>query len=313
MRTDNSGRITGYSEVTELLPVCRPTVRDRSLHAKLSRNATASLMAHHDQYFLGHSSVEQRRLQQQAGELAEESARLFDQIGLKPGSRAVEIGCGPQGCLELLSRRVGPEGSVVGIELSEEAVQLARKFLSDRRIHNVEVRQGNAAAAGLPKESFDLATARLVLVNVPEPEKIVAEMAALVKKGGAVALHEADWCAHICDPPLPAWDRLIEALVSYSKAKGMDLYIGRRIPRMLRNAGLVDVQVNPIVHVYPPGHSRRPLPLQFANNLRERMVAEGVISEAEFAQCIASLERHLANPETLVVSHLFIQAWGRKP
>jgi hypothetical protein len=32
---------------------------------------------------------------------------------------------------------------------------------------------------------------------------------------------------------------------------------------MLRNAGLVDVQVNPIVHVYPPGHSRRPLPLQF--------------------------------------------------
>jgi hypothetical protein len=63
----------------------------------------------------------------------------------------------------------------------------------------------------------------LVLVNVPEPEKIVAEMAALVKKGGAVALHEADWCAHICDPPLPAWDRLIEALVCYSKAKGMDL------------------------------------------------------------------------------------------
>jgi len=142
-------------------------------------------MAPNDQYFLGHSSVEQKRLQQQAGELAEESARLFDQIGLKPGSRAVEIGCGPQGCLELLSSRVGPAGSVVGIELSEEAVQLARKFLSDRRIHNVEVRQGNAAA-GLPKESFDLATARLVLVNVPEPEKIVAEMAALVKKGGAL-------------------------------------------------------------------------------------------------------------------------------
>jgi SAM-dependent methyltransferase len=266
-----------------------------------------------DQYFLGHSSAEQRRLQQQAAELAEESARLFDKIRLKPGSRAVEIGCGPQGCLELLSSRVGPAGSVVGIELSEEAVQLARKFLSDRRIHNVEVCQGNAATAGLPKESFDLVTARLVLVNVPEPEKIVAEMAALVKKGGVVALHEADWCAHICDPPLPAWDRVIEALVSYSKAKGMDLYIGRRIPRMLRNAGLVDVQVNPIVHVYPPGHSRRPLPLQFANNLHERMVAEGVISEAEFAECIASLERHLANPETLVVSHLFIQAWGRKP
>jgi hypothetical protein len=44
-------------------------------------------MAHYNQYFLGHSSVEQRRLQQQAGKLADESARIFDQIGLVEGSR----------------------------------------------------------------------------------------------------------------------------------------------------------------------------------------------------------------------------------
>lgn len=270
-------------------------------------------MAHDDQYFLGHSSVEQRRLQQQAGELAEESARLFDQIGLAQGSRAVEIGCGPQGCLELLSSRVGPTGSVVGVELSDHAVQLAREFLSERRIKNVEVRQGNAAATGLPRERFDLATARLVLVNIPEPEKIVAEMASLVRSGGVVALHEADWSAHVCDPPLPAWDRLKVALVTYSEQKGIDLYIGRRIARMLRNAGLVDVQVHPLIHIYAPNHSRRPIFLQFVNNLRDRILAEGLISEAEFAECIASLEGHLAKPETLVISHLFIQAWGRKP
>ena len=265
------------------------------------------------EYFLGHSSVEQRRLQQQAGELAEESARLFDQIGVAQGWRVVEIGCGPQGCLELLSNRVGLTGSVIGVELSDDAVQLAREFLSERRINNVEVRQGNAAATGLPRERFDLATARLVLVNIPEPEKIVSEMAALVRPGGVVALHEADWSAHVCDPPLPAWDRLKQALVSYSEAKGIDLFIGRRIARTLRNAGLVDVRVNPLIHIYGPDHSRRPIFLQFVNNLHERIVAEGLISEAEFEECITSLERHLRDPETLVVSHLFIQAWGRKP
>jgi ubiquinone/menaquinone biosynthesis C-methylase UbiE len=270
-------------------------------------------MAHNDQYFLGHSCLEQRRLQQQAGELAEESARLFDQIGVTRGSRVVEIGCGPQGCLELLSRRVGATGSVVGIEVSDHAVQLAQDFVSKRGIKNVEVRQANAAATGLPREWFDLATARLVLVNIPEPEKIVAEMAALVKRGGAVALHEADWDAHVCDPPLPAWDRLKQALVCYSEAKGIDLYVARRIARMLRNAGLVDVQVNPLIHIYGPDHSRRPIFSQFANNLRDRIVAEGLLSQAEFAECISSVECHLAKPETLVISHLFIQAWGRKP
>jgi ubiquinone/menaquinone biosynthesis C-methylase UbiE len=269
-------------------------------------------MAHDHEYFLGHSSVEQKRLQQQAGELAEESAWLFDQIGIEQGWRVVEIGCGPQGCLELLSNRVGQTGSVIGVELSN-AVQLAREFLSERQIANVEVRQGNAGATGVPRGRFDLATARLVLSNIPEPEKIVSEMTALVRSGGVVALHEADWSALVCDPPLPAWDRLKQALISYSEAKGIDLYIARRIARMLRNAGLVDVRVRPLIHIYGPDHSRRPIFVQFVTNLRDRIVAEGLISEAEFAKCIASVERHVAKPETLVVSHLFIQAWGRKP
>ncbi len=271
------------------------------------------MLAERDQYFLGHSSAEQQRLQQQALELAGESAWLFDQIGLSPGSRAVEIGCGPQGCLEILSALVGPDGSVVGVEANEHAVDLARRFVTEHRLGNVEVRHGDAKVTGLPRQSFDLATARLVLVNVPEPEKIVAEMVALVRPGGVVALHEADWVAHVCDPPLPAWDRLKRALEAYSEANGIDLFVGRRIARMLRAAGLVEVRTNPLIHVYGPDHGRRPIFLQFVQNLRERILAHGLISEVEFAESVASLEQHLDDPATFVVSHLFVQAWARKP
>lgn len=270
-------------------------------------------MAHDDEYFLGYSSAEQQRLQRQALELEQESTWLFDQIGVAPGSRVVELGCGPQGCLELLSNRVGPTGSVIGIELGDEAVQLARRFLSDRRITNVDVRQGNAAATGLPRQSFDLATARLLLVNIPKPEKVVAEMFALVRPGGVVALHEADWGAHVCDPPLPAWDRLMQAFDAHAKMNGIDLYIARRAARLLRSAGLIDIRTNPLIQVHAAGHSRRALFLQFVHNLHDRIVAEGLISEVELTECIASLKRHLDDPNTFVVSHLYIQAWGRKP
>jgi len=138
------------------------------------------MRANHE-YVLGYSPAEQRRLQQQAGELADESAWLFDQIGISEGCHVVEIGCGPQGCLELLSGRVGAKGSVIGVELSGDAVELALQFLSNRGIKNVEVRQGNGSDTRRPREYFDLATSRLVLVNIPEPEKIVTEMAALVR------------------------------------------------------------------------------------------------------------------------------------
>jgi ubiquinone/menaquinone biosynthesis C-methylase UbiE len=102
----------------------------------------AHLEGGRDKYFLGHASAEQQRLRQQAEELAEESAWLFDRIGIRPGARVVEVCCGPQGCLELLSERVGIEGSVVGIEISDEAVELAREFLGERRITNAQVLDG---------------------------------------------------------------------------------------------------------------------------------------------------------------------------
>jgi ubiquinone/menaquinone biosynthesis C-methylase UbiE len=270
-------------------------------------------MTQEDQYFLGYSPSEQDRLRWQAQQLAHEASWLLDRIGLAPEACVVEIGCGPQGCLDLLAERVGPQGSVVGVERGEDAVGLARRFAQDRGLANVEVLHADARTSGLSRGSFDLATARLVLVNVPNPEEIVAEMIALVRPGGVVALHEADWVAHACDPPHPAWDRLKEALVAYSRSHRVDLFVGRRVARMLHAAGLVEVQVNPLVHVYPPGHGRRLILLQFVENLRTRLLAEGFLDEAELEELTGALWLHLEDPGTLVVSHLFFQVWGRKP
>jgi len=266
-----------------------------------------------DKYFLGYRQVEQERLQRQAREFAHEARALFDQAGLAIGARVVEIGCGPQGCLDILSELVGPTGHVVGVERSEEAVGLAKKLVADRKLDNVEVLHSDARATGLPRYAFDFATARLILVNVPEPEQIVAEAVALVRPGGTVAFHEADWVGNLCDPPLHAWTRLTELLDAYSRSKGIDLFVGRMLPRLLRQAGLVDVRVNPLVHVYPAGHGQRTIMLDFVENLSERLLEEGLIAERELSDLKRALERHISDPETLIVSHLFFQAWGRKP
>ena len=85
-------------------------------------------MATEEVYLLGHAAHEDERLARQALELAEESRALFNQIGLQPGARAIDIGCGPQGSLELLAERVGPKGTVVGLERNESTAQLARRF-----------------------------------------------------------------------------------------------------------------------------------------------------------------------------------------
>lgn len=270
-------------------------------------------MAEGDEYFLGYRRAEQERLQRQAEELEQEARWLLDQIGLPAGARAVEIGCGPRGCLDLLTERVGPTGEVVGVERSDEAVELARRFIAENHLTNVRVLHTDARHTGLPHGHFDLATARLVLVNIPHPEEIVAEMAALVRPGGIVALHEVDWVANACDPPLPDWDRLNNLMIAFANKNGNDLHIGRRLPRMLRQAGLVDVHVNPMIHVPPLGHPRRMLLLDLIENLRERVLSQHLIAEAELNQSIASVRRHLEDPHTLEIFALYFQAWGHKP
>lgn len=160
---------------------------------------------------------------------------------------------------------------------------------------------------------FDVVHARLVLVNVPEPERVVEEMVALARPGGIVASHEADWGAAFCDPPSPAWDRLLEIFKSYSRNSGIDLFVGRRTHQMFRTAGLGDIQVTPLVHVYPPNNSRRNILADLLESVRDHLVKDGLIGEVEFKEQLRELKRHLENPNTLVISHLFFQVSGKKP
>ena len=264
-------------------------------------------------YLLGHSQVEERRLRMQAEELREESASLFDRIGICAGSRAIDLGCGPHGVLDLLSERVGATGQVIGVEQDAGSVRIARRFIADRAFKNVEVLQGDATATRLPAGTFDLVHARLVLVNVPHVETVVREMVRLARPGGVVASHEADYLSHFCDPPLRAWDRLFEVFREYSAANGIDLFVGRRTHRLFREAGLIDIEVHPVIHIYPHGHNRRAIFWHFLRNVRDRVLERKLISESEFNELTAELKEHLDRPDALVVSHLFFQVWGRKP
>jgi len=68
-----------------------------------------------------------------------------------------------------------------------------------------------------------------------------------------------------------------------------------------------------LIHVYPYGHTRRAIFWQFLQNVRDRILEQDLITEEEFSELTGQLQEHLRRPDTLVVSHLFFQVWGRKP
>jgi ubiquinone/menaquinone biosynthesis C-methylase UbiE len=270
-------------------------------------------MPQSDVYLLGRADAELARLRNQIADLALDSAAQLDRIGIAPGERVVDLGCGPGGVLGLLAERVGPTGHVLGIERSPHFVELARDLAAERGLEQVEVVEGDAYATGLADGSFDGASMRLVLVNVPEPERIVREMVRLVRPGGWIASFEADYVTHDCVPPLPAWRRLFDAYDAHARHHGIDLFVGRRIGALFAAAGVKEIAVDAVVHVYPPGHHRRPIFLNFIENTRDGLLEGGFVAPEALERDLEDLRRHLDDPGVQVTSHVFYRLTGRVP
>ena len=145
-----------------------------------------------DIYALGRDPAESARLQRQSEELRADSAALLSRVGLGPGQAAIDVGCGPSGIIELLSERVSPGGRVVGLDADPAHVAMARELARQDGLRNVAIVAADARRTGLPPGSFDLVHARTLLVNVPEPAEVVAEMVRLARPGGWVASLEPD-------------------------------------------------------------------------------------------------------------------------
>jgi SAM-dependent methyltransferase len=264
-------------------------------------------------YSLGSSEAESARLLRQAGGLTPESQVLLDRAGLWPGQAAVDLGCGPRGVLELLAARVSPGGRVVGIDANPVHAAMAAGFAAERGLDGVEVMTADAQCTGLPSGSFDLVHTRTLLCNVPEPARVVAEMARLARPGGQVASLEPDCEYELCYPPHPAITRIREIFPVVFARNGADLQVARRVPELYRQAGLADVEVEATVRLYPKGHSRRTVMLDLVQSMRPQVLELGLASGVEFDELDATARAHLDNPHTVVMSNPFFLTWGRKP
>ncbi len=264
-------------------------------------------------YAIGSNPAERARLRRQADELRPHSLALLDRIGFKAGWNALDLGCGPRGALELLSERVGPTGQVTGLDFDPEHVTQARALATDQGLTNVAVVQGDARRTGWPTGAFDLIHARLLLVTIPDPADVVAEMARLARPGGWVVGDEADCSTHLCYPANAAWDQLAETFIESFRLDGADPDLGRRLSELYRAAGLVDVTVEARADMYPVGHSRRTVRLDILQNMRSKIVERELLTERELDELDREARAHLADPDTVVMSCLYFLAWGRKP
>jgi SAM-dependent methyltransferase len=109
------------------------------------------------------------------------AAALIDFAGVKPGMRALDVGCGPGALTGALAERLGP-GDVVGADPSPPFAEACRA-----RLPEVEVVIASAESLPFADGEFDAVLSQLVVNFVTDPEAGVREMARVCRPGGVVA------------------------------------------------------------------------------------------------------------------------------
>lgn len=166
-------------------------------------------------------------------------ARMLELLGPRPGESLLEVGCGAGDFCRRLAERVGPRGRVMGIDASEVMIGQARQ--RGRACPQLALRTGDAHALDdIPDATFDGASADRVFQHLESPHEALAELVRVCRPGGRIVISEPDWGTLAVDVSDPALARKVSNLISDGVCQG---WIGRRLPALMREAGLVEVQV----------------------------------------------------------------------
>ncbi|GLZ45567.1 methyltransferase [Actinomycetospora sp. NBRC 106375] len=236
------------------------------------------------------------------------TARHVEALGLPPGGACWEVGAGGPSVPAMLARLVGPRGRVLATDLDVGWI--------DDVPPGVEVRVHDVAADDPPGKEFDLVHARLVLTHVPERDEALRRMIGALRPGGWVLVEDYD----VESQPVPCLEaeergdvdgqranRLRAGFIDLLARRGVHLRYGRALPRVMGEAGLVDVGADATFPLADPAVAR----LEAANvhQVGAGLVATGWATEDDLAahlDALGSGRLHMSNPP-------LVSAWGRKP
>jgi len=107
----------------------------------------------------------------------------------QPGERIVDIACGTGVLTRLVAKSIGPNGRLVGIDLSPEMLAVARKItLNPSSAAPIEWREGNASAIPFENETFDVIFCEFGLMFFPDRVAALKEMRRVLMPNGRLAV-----------------------------------------------------------------------------------------------------------------------------
>ena len=217
---------------------------------------------------------------------------------LSVGMSLLDVGCGPGNITADLASRLG-DGAVIGIDVSEEVIELARSQYSQVSTLSFEV--ANVYKLDYADESFDVVYAHQVLQHLVNPVDALGEMKRVLKPGGTLAVRDGDYKSFAWAPSDPALDRWMALYHEITRVNHAEADAGRYLKTWVRAAKFEDLVITSSNWIYQSDDER---------SWWGGLWADRVL-HSEFAR--QGVEYGLtSNEEIQEISNAFLR-WSREP
>ena len=133
--------------------------------------------------------------------------RTVERLRLPFGARVLDACCGSGASAIPAAEMVGSGGFVLGVDLAENLLELARKKAKQRGLKNLDFRAGDMLDLGLPESSFDAVVCVFGIFFVPDMQAAIGQLWRLVRPGGTLAI--TTWGPRFFEPASTAfWDSI---------------------------------------------------------------------------------------------------------
>lgn len=157
---------------------------------------------------------------------------------LQPGQTVLDLGSGAGLDCLLAAKQVGPEGRVIGVDMTPEMIERAKKNAERVNTANVEFRQGYLEDLPVESDTVDVIISNCVINLSPDKEKVFSEAFRVLAPGGKLAVSDI-----VTDGELP--DKIRQSLAAWAGCVAGAVQAKDYIA-MMESVGFTDISIKPV-------------------------------------------------------------------
>jgi SAM-dependent methyltransferase len=259
-------------------------------------------------YVLGTHDQEIERLALQHRVWRPRALDAWRRAGFTVGQTVLDVGCGPGHASLDLAEIVGPEGQVVALDRSRRFLDALEAARRQRRLDNIAAHEIDLDEEALPLVQADAAWSRWVFAFMKRPRDLLARVAAALKPGGTLVLHEyIHYATWRMTPRSAEFEEFVRTVIERWRASGGEPDIGLDLPRWLEELGFDIRSLTTIMDVVPASSFMWQWPRTFMDVGLRRLVDLGDLTEERARAITKAFADAEATPGTRMVTPAVVE------